>query len=221
MDKILLQGTRFAILAENGFEESELCEPLKILQTLGATVEVVSPQPREIQGMHHDTPTKRVTVDVPLARAHAAAYDGLVLPGGARSPARLRCNTEAVNFIKSFVDAGKPIAAICHGPWPLIEAGAVRERTMTSYPAIKSELRNAGATWVDQEVVCDGNLVTSRRPRDLPAFCKKMVEVFHQRIQKVTTSDESRDNRVEPRTVPGPPEISPANHATERATKRG
>ena len=188
MDKAL-HDKRYAILADNGFEESELFEPLKTLQALGATVEVVSPQGREIQGMHHDAPGKKVLVDVPLAHAHAEEYEGLVLPGGVRNPAALRINAQAVNFIKSFVEAGKPIAAICHGPWPLIEAGAVRGRTVTSWPAIKADLRNAGATWVDQEVVCDGDLITSRRPCDLPAFCKKMAEEFHKAAHRVTRGE--------------------------------
>jgi protease I len=188
MDKAL-HNKRYAILVDNGFEESELLEPLKTLQNLGATVEVVSPQAREIQGMRHDQPGKKVLVDVPLARANSEEYDGLVLPGGVRNPAALRINEQAVNFIKSFVKAGKPIAAICHGPWPLIEADAVRGRTVTSWPSLKTDLCNAGAIWVDQEVVCDANLVTSRRPRDLPAFCKKMAEIFQKAGQKVTTCE--------------------------------
>ncbi len=185
-----LHGKRYAILADNGFEESELIEPLKALQARGATVEVVSPQARDIQGMRHDKPGKKVLVDVPLNRANPEGYDGLVLPGGMRNPAALRINKQAVSFIKAFVDAGKPIAAICHGPWPLIAASAVRGRTMTSWPSLKTDLCNAGATWVDQEVVRDGNLVTSRRPRDLPAFCKKVVEVFQEAAQRGTALQE-------------------------------
>jgi protease I len=186
-----LHGKRYAFLADNGFEESELIEPLQALQDCGATVEVVSPQARDIQGMRHDKPGKKVRVDVPLNRARPEAYDGLVLPGGVRNSAALRINQQAISFIKAFVDAGKPIATICHGPWPLIAASAVRGRTMTSWPSLKTDLCDAGATWVDQEVVCDGTLVTSRRPRDLPAFCKKMIEVFQAAVQRDTALQEA------------------------------
>lgn len=173
-----LHGKRYAILAENGFEESELIEPLKALRATGAKVDVISPQAQEIQGMRHDKPGEKVAVDVQLERANPEEYDGLVLPGGVMNPDALRINEKAVNFVRSFIQTNKPVAAICHGPWTLIEADAVRGRTMTSWPSLRTDLRNAGANWVNQEVVRDGNLVTSRNPQDLSAFCQKMIELF-------------------------------------------
>ena len=161
---------KIAVLATNGFEQAELTEPVKALRAAGATVQIVSPEAGEIQGMKHDQKGDKTKVDLELSKAQAADFDGLVLPGGVANPDTLRINPAAVTFIKSFVTAGKPIAAICHGPWTLIEAGAVKGKTMTSWPSLHSDLQNAGANWVDEEVVVDGNLVTSRKPDDLPAF---------------------------------------------------
>ena len=161
---------KIAVLATNGFEQAELTEPVKALRAAGVTVQVVSPEAGEIQGMKHDQKGDMTKVDLELSKARAADFDGLVLPGGVANPDTLRINPAAVTFIKSFVTAGKPIAAICHGPWTLIEAGAVKGKTMTSWPSLHSDLQNAGANWVDEEVVVDGNLVTSRKPDDLPAF---------------------------------------------------
>jgi protease I len=141
-------------------------------------VDVVSPQSSKVKGWMHLHWGQDVNVDVRLDYANADHYDAILLPGGVMNPDKLRANSEAVQFVKSFVDAGKPIAAICHGPWTLIEAGAVRGRTMTSWPSLKSDLKNAGAHWVDQECVVDHGLVTSRKPDDIPAFNKKMVEQF-------------------------------------------
>ena len=173
-----LEGLRVAILATDGFEQSELFDPKQALEDAGAATEVVSPRPDEIRAWKHDDWGKSVAVDMLLEEADAARYDALLLPGGVMNPDRLRMNPTAVAFVRGFVEAGKPIAAICHGPWTLIEAGAVRGRRMTSWPSLRTDLRNAGADWVDEEVVADNGLVTSRKPDDLPAFERKMVEEF-------------------------------------------
>ncbi|MDM4768983.1 type 1 glutamine amidotransferase domain-containing protein [Solimonas sp. SE-A11] len=171
-----LEGKRVAILATDGFEQSELLEPLKALREAGATAEIVSPKSGRIRGWKHTDWGQEVDVDVELAKADADDYDALVLPGGVMNPDHLRANRSAVQFVKDFNDAKKPIAAICHGPWTLIEAGAVKGRQITSWPSLRTDLTNAGAQWVDQEVVTDRGLVTSRKPDDLPAFCRKMIE---------------------------------------------
>lgn len=171
-----LAGKKVAVLATDGFEQSELTEPLKALKDAGAIAEVVSPKTGEIQGMKHDEKGDKVKVDTLLADANADKYDALVLPGGVANPDALRLEEKAIAFIRAFVDADKPIAAICHGPWPLIDAGGVEGRKVTSWPSLKTDLKNAGAEWVDQEVVVDRGLVTSRKPEDLPAFCAKMIE---------------------------------------------
>lgn len=173
-----LDGKRVAILATNGFEQSELLEPLKVLREAGARAEIVSPQAGDIQGMQHTEKGERVHVDKTLSEANANDYDALVLPGGVANPDALRINRDAVAFVRRFVEDAKPIAAICHGPWTLIEAGGVKGKRMTSWPSLHSDLRNAGADWVDEEVVTDNGLVTSRKPADLPAFCAKMLEEF-------------------------------------------
>jgi protease I len=181
-----LQGKKVAMLVANGFEQAELLEPRKALQDAGAVAEVVSPEQDKVKGWDKTDWGETVHVDVPLANANPSDYDALVLPGGVMNPDKLRTNEQAVEFIRSFVQAGKPIAAICHGPWTLIEAGAVEGRTMTSYPSLKSDLQNAGAHWVDQEVVVDNGLVTSRNVPDIPAFNRKMIEEIgegiHQRM---------------------------------------
>ena len=173
-----LKGKRVAAVVENGFEQSELVEPKKALEAAGATVDVVSPQPKSVKGWKHTAWGDEIAVDRQLAGASADEYDALLLPGGVMNPDKLRMNPKAVAFVKSFVDAGKPIAAICHGPWTLIEAGGVKGRTVTSWPSLQSDLRNAGASWVDQECVTDNGLVTSRTPDDIPAFNRKMIEEF-------------------------------------------
>lgn len=171
-----LEGKRVAILATDGFEEAELLEPWKALREAGAAVDIVSLKAGDIRGYRHDQPGTLVAATVEVASAEADDYDGLVLPGGVRSPDVLRMDRSAVNFVKDFVDAAKPIAAICHGPWTLIEAGGVKGRRLTSWPSLRTDLRNAGAEWVNEEVVVDEGLVTSRKPADLPAFNRKMVE---------------------------------------------
>ncbi len=171
-----LQGKRVAILATDGFEQSELLEPRKALREAGAQVEIVSPKPDRIRGWKAADWADDVEVDVPLAAASADEYDALILPGGVINPDHLRMNKSAIAFIKEFADARKPIAAICHGPWSLIEAGVAKGRRMTSWPSLQNDLRNAGAKWVDEEVVTDKGLVTSRKPDDLPAFIHKTIE---------------------------------------------
>jgi protease I len=173
-----LRNKRVAALVDNGFEQSELVEPKKALEAAGATVDVVSPQSGKVKGWDTKDWGEEVAVDRELNGASAGDYDALLLPGGVMNPDKLRTNQKAVAFVKAFVDANKPIAAICHGPWTLIEAGGVQGRKMTSWPSLQSDLRNAGAHWVDQEVVTDNGLVTSRKPDDIPAFNRKMIEEF-------------------------------------------
>jgi len=173
-----LTGKRIAILVADGFEQEELLKPRDALEDAGAETEVVSPCERKVKGHKHHRPGRSVKVEVPLNQARTEDYDGLLLPGGVHNPDTLRMNTQAIDFVKSFFEAGKPVAAICHGPWTLVEADVVRGRRVTSYPSIKTDLRNAGAEWVDQEVVVDNGLVTSRKPDDIPAFNAKMIEEF-------------------------------------------
>jgi protease I len=177
MDK-KLNGKRIAILVADGFEQVELTGPRQALEEAGAETQIVSPNEETVAGWHHFDAGDLFDVDVPLAEADANDFDALLLPGGVANPDQLRMKPEAVQFVKSFFDAGKPVAAICHGPWTLIEAGAVRGRTITSWPSIKTDLINAGAKWVDEQVVTDNGLVTSRKPDDIPAFNEKMIEEF-------------------------------------------
>jgi protease I len=173
-----LEGTRIAILVENGFEQVELTEPRKALEQAGAKTTLVSPVEGKVKGWKSTDWGDDLPVDQPLDASRAEDFDALLLPGGVMNPDKLRVNPRAVGFVKAFVDAKKPIAAICHGPWTLIEAGAVRGRRMTSWPSLATDLRNAGADWVDEEVVTDRDLVTSRKPADIPAFVRETIEVF-------------------------------------------
>jgi protease I len=173
-----LRNKRVAALVDNGFEQSELVEPKKALEAAGAKVDIVSPQAAKVKGWQHLKWGDEFPVNRKLEEAKPDEYDALLLPGGVMNPDKLRANATAVQFVKGFVQAGKPIAAICHGPWTLIEAGAVQGRRMTSWPSLATDLRNAGANWVDQECVVDNGLVTSRKPDDIPAFNKKMIEEF-------------------------------------------
>lgn len=173
-----LNGKKVAILAAEGFEQSELEKPRAALEQAGAKIEVISPEEGSIRGWDDDNFGESVKVDVPLKRAKPSDYDALLLPGGVMNPDTLRAIPEAVRFVTHFFEAGKPVAAICHGPQLLIEADVVRGRRMTSYHSIKTDLRNAGADWVDEEVVTDQGLVTSRRPSDIPRFNEKMIEEF-------------------------------------------
>ena len=173
-----LEGKKVAILVTDGFEQSELMEPRKALDEAGATTRVVSPAGKNVKGWKHKEWGNEISVDVPLESANAEDFDALLLPGGVMNPDHLRMNPRAVEFVKHFAVTAKPIAAICHGPWTLIEAGAVRGRTMTSWPSLKTDLKNAGATWVDKEVMNDRGLVTSRNPDDIPAFNREMIRLF-------------------------------------------
>jgi protease I len=181
MEKVLV-GKRVAILVADGFEQEELSEPRKALKKAGAKTQVVSPAGHRVKGWRHSKPGRAIKVDVPLAEARPEEFDALLLPGGVKNPDTLRMDNQAVEFVRSFFDAGKPVAAICHGPWTLIEAGVMNGRRVTSYPSLKTDLRNAGAEWVDEEVVVDNGLVTSRQPDDLPAFNRKMVEEFSEGV---------------------------------------
>jgi protease I len=173
-----LQGKRIAFLASDMVEEVELTKPWAAVEEAGGTPELLSIQDGEIQAFNHYDKSKKYKVDRHVKGASADDYDGLVLPGGVGNPDNLRQDDDAVKFVRSFFDAGKPVAAICHAPWLLIEADVVRGRKVTSFPSVKTDLRNAGANWVDEEVVVDAGLVTSRDPNDLPAFNKKLVEEF-------------------------------------------
>lgn len=173
-----LDGKRVAILVTNGFEEAELVSPKEALEDAGAEALIVSPAEKKVRAWDETDWGSKYEVDVPLSEAKASEYDALVLPGGVMNPDHLRLEPKAISFIREFFDAGKPVAAICHGPWTLIDAGVAKGRRMTSYPSIKTDLINAGADWVDQEVVVDNGLVTSRKPDDLPAFNRKMIEEF-------------------------------------------
>src|SRR3569833_314129 len=166
------------MLVADGFEQIELESPKKALEEAGARVEIISPMPERVKGWQHIEWGDEFPVDMRLEDADPEDYDALVLPGGVMNPDHLRMDTDALQFVRQFFEAGKPVAAICHGPWTLIDAGGVKGRKMTSYPSIQADLRNAGADWVDEEVVGDNGLVTSRRPDDLPAFCAKMIEEF-------------------------------------------
>lgn len=173
-----LSGKKVAILAADGFEEVELTKPKKALEDAGAKTTVVSIKSGEIQGMNHADKGDRVGVDLTLGDASPSDFDALMIPGGLMNPDTLRSTDAALEFVRHFFDEGKPVAAICHGPWVLIDAGVVRGRTLTSWPAIKTDVRNAGGNWVDEEVVVDNGLVTSRKPDDIPAFNEKMIEEF-------------------------------------------
>jgi protease I len=173
-----LSGTKVAILAADGFEEVELTKPKQALDDAGAETSVISIKPGKIQGMNHADKGETVAVDLTLAEAKPENFDALMIPGGLMNPDTLRSTEEALEFVRHFFREGKPVAAICHAPWVLIDAGVVRGRTLTSWPAIKTDVRNAGGNWVDQEVVVDNGLVTSRKPDDIPAFNEKVIEEF-------------------------------------------
>jgi protease I len=173
-----LTGKKVAILVTDGFEQVEMTKSREALQQAGAETSIVSPSSGKIQGMDHADKGDKFDVDITLADATPEDFDALMIPGGLMNPDQLRSTDEALEFVRHFFSNGKPVAAICHAPWVLIDAGVVRGRTVTSWPAIKTDLRNAGATWLDQEVVVDNGLVTSRKPDDIPAFNKKMIEEF-------------------------------------------
>jgi len=173
-----LSGKRVAILATDGVEQVELTEPRKALDGAGANTKVVSPKSGSIKGWNHTDWGEQIPVDVSLDSTSPDDFDALLLPGGVMNPDHLRTNRNAVNFVRAFFEAGKPVAAICHGPWLLVEADVARGRNVTSWPSLQTDLRNAGANWSDSQVVSDHGLVTSRKPDDIPAFNKKMIEEF-------------------------------------------
>ena len=175
-----LNGKTVAVLATDGVEQVELTEPVKALKEAGAQVHVVSPNSGTIQGWNHFDKADSIPVDKPLNQADPNAYQALLLPGGVINPDQLRLKPEAISFIRHFVEQKKPIAAICHRPWTLINAGGVKGKRMTSWPSLQTDLRNAGAEWVDEQVVTDKGLVTSRKPDDIPAFNRKMIEEFRE-----------------------------------------
>jgi protease I len=175
-----IAGKKVAILVADGFEQIEMTKPRRALEDAGAETELISPADRKVKGWNHTNWGDEFDVDTPLARARADDYDALLLPGGVMNPDSLRMDERAVAFVRAFFEAGKPVAAICHGPWMLIDAGVVGGRTVTSYPSIKQDLINAGANWVDRDVVVDNGLITSRKPDDIPAFNRKMVEEIHE-----------------------------------------
>jgi protease I len=173
-----LQGKRIAFLAAEGVEQIELTEPWKAVEKAGGAPELVSPDGGHVQAFNHLDKADTFSVDTTTSEADASDYGGLVLPGGVANPDFLRTDPDAVAFVRAFFEQAKPVAVICHGPWTLVEADVVRGRTLTSWPSVKTDLRNAGANWVDEEVHVDQGLVSSRKPDDLPAFCAKMVEEF-------------------------------------------
>lgn len=182
MNQPLLQGRKIAILATDGFEQSELQKPKQLLEEAGAVVQVVSPKDGDaIKGWTGGNWGESVKVDVALAKAKASDYHALVLPGGVLNPDKLRLQEDAIDFIEAFGKAGKPIAAICHGPWTLIDAGLVEGKEITSWPSLRTDLGNAGAQWEDSEVVVDGNLITSRKPNDIPVFVNALIGAVAER----------------------------------------
>ena len=176
MDK--LKGLKVAILVTDGFEQVELTRPQRALDVAGAETQIVSPKTDRVRGWNFTEWGEEFPVDVPLARTSAQEFDALLLPGGVMNPDILRMQPNAVEFVKAFFDLNKPVAVICHGPWTVIEAGAANGRRIASWPSLKTDLRNAGAEWADEEVVVDGNLVSSRKPDDIPAFNREMIELF-------------------------------------------
>ena len=202
-----LQGRKIAFLATDGVEQVELTAPWNALKQAGADLTLLSDKSGEIQGMNHDEKGDRFPVNGEVSNASARDFDALVLPGGVASPDKLRANKDAVNFVRDFMDSDKPVAAICHAPWLLVEADAVRGRTITSWPSLETDVKNAGGAWVDKQVQLDQKLLTSRKPDDLPAFCAKLVELL-------TTAIEERrlDKMIEqsfPASDPLPGPIAP------------
>jgi protease I len=175
-----LEGMRVAILCESMFEQVEMTEPRKALDQAGAQTVLISPQQGEVQAAKHDQKGDTFPVDMQLERANAGEFDALLLPGGVVNPDRLRMNKRAMQFVRAFVDAGKPIAAICHGPWSLVETDAVRGKRVTSWPSLQTDIRNAGGTWVDEPSVTDQNITTSRKPDDIPKFNEAMLHLFEE-----------------------------------------
>ena len=207
-DNDRLKGKQVAIIATDGFEQSELESPRRALDDAGARTVVVSPKTGEITGWSEKNWGNAVTVDLPLEHAHAEDFDALLIPGGVMSPDSLRLEPRAVDFVRHFFETGKPVAAICHGPWLLVEAGVLRGRLVTSWPSLRVDIENAGGEWTDREVVTDEGLVTSRKPADLPAFNAKMLEEFaegvhHPQLADTSTHRTRRDERRRGEIQPG------------------
>ena len=179
-----LQGKKIAFLATDGVEQIELIEPWKAVEQAGGQPELLSIQPGKIQGFQHLEEGEEFSVDKHVSQAEPDDYDGLVLPGGVANPDFLRMDEDAVRFVKNFFETGRPVGVICHGPWTLVEAGVVKGRKITSWPSLETDIRNAGGNWVDEEVVVDAGLVSSRKPDDLPAFCAKIVEEFGEGVHE-------------------------------------
>ena len=185
MNKTTLKGCKIAILATDGFEQSELMKPKQLLEEAGAMMTVIAPGDKHtIKGWNHGEWGEQIKVDVPLDRARASDYDALVLPGGVINPDKLRMHEEAIQFIREFGRSGRPLAAICHGPWTLINAGLVKGKKITSWPSLRLDLENAGAKWQDSEVIVDGALITSRKPDDIQAFTNTLIHVLEHRQTK-------------------------------------
>jgi protease I len=180
-----LKGKKVAILATDGFEQVELTEPRKALDEAGATTVVIAPKPGVIRGWKSKEWGDSIKVDKTLENANPNDYDALLLPGGVMNPDHLRMEPAAVNFVRQFVSSGKPTGAICHGPWMLLEAGALSGKTVTSWPSLKTDLKNAGANWVDQEVATDGAFITSRKPDDIPAFSRALIDSISRGVHNV------------------------------------
>jgi len=191
-----LEGRRVAVLATDGVEQVELTEPVKALREAGAEVHLVSLRPGSIQGFNHLDKGDTFPVDRTVAQARADDYAALVIPGGVANPDELRTSREVLTFVRDFFEADKPVAAICHAPWVLVEAGVVKGRTLTSWPSLQTDVRNAGGDWVDKSVVTDQKLVTSRKPEDLPAFCSQLVSMLR------SAADESKLDRAVEMTFP-------------------
>jgi len=177
-----LSGVKVAILVTDGFEQVEMTEPRKALEQAGAIASIVSPKQGRVRAWKFTEWGDEYPVDIKLAHAKPGDFDALLLPGGVINPDKLRMQPEAVAFVKAFFDANKPVATICHGPWTIIEAGAARGRRIASWPSLRTDLRNAGAQWIDQEAVVDGNLVSSRKPDDIPAFNREMINLFSRAV---------------------------------------
>jgi protease I len=202
-----LKGRKVAILATDGVEQVELVEPRKALDAAGAVTHLISPKAGAIQGMNHDEKGDMLPVDRQLADVHASEYDALLLPGGVANPDKLRTEQGAVQFVREFMLSEKPVAAICHGPWLLVEAGGVSGRTLTSWPSLKTDIRNAGGQWVDQPVTVDDRLITSRKPADIPVFSATIVKQFANRMDEARVDEVSEQSFPASDPPPGPSSI--------------
>jgi protease I len=210
-----LTGRRVAVLVTDGFEQVELVEPVRALEAAGAQVDIVSLEPGEIQGMNHDDKADVLPVDRTVDEVKAGDYDGLLIPGGVANPDRLRQDERAVALVRDFMERDKPVASICHGPWVLVEADAVRGRTLTSWPSLRTDIQNAGGSWEDKETVLDQRLLTSRKPADLPAFCDKLVTMLTSAVE-----ERSLDRMVEQTfpasdPLPGPTSVGGSGASRE------